>query len=477
MKNRTEEYWELIGELAQPPQKLEGSVQRARKRARRAQLLRKLVTPAATLASAAACFVLMVNAFPTFALACSGVPIIRELTAAVAFSPSLSAAVAHEYVQYIGQSQTVDGVTVKLEYAIVDNAQAVFFYSVDGGRFYTSPMLTDENGAPIVGYGVSTSGYSARSETDRLEHMTFDFTDGCGLPDRFTMEMFIMPEPEPLPDQMTAVWSEEPVTAAPENSMGDDDPDLWGDPREDPGVLRFTFDVALDSSRIAEPVTVPVGRWVELDGQRILVDRLEYTPTRTVLYLSEDTANTAWLKSLKFWFEDQNGTRYDNIDSSISSVGAGNTGSKSYLTYYFQSFYYDQKELTLFIDKAEWLDKNAPRVFVDLTTGRSTGLPDGVQIGEVIRNGKNVRLEILSPVERQYFSQSFDSTYWDPEGGEHFWNQMSFTKVYNDADEEIASKETLYLNDYPWDAVELELLYTRVSEYGQPVRVPLTPQK
>ena len=47
-----------------------------------------------------------------------------------------------------------------------------------------------------------------------------------------------------------------------------------------------------------------MNRWIELDGQRIQVERLEYTPTRTILYLGEDQANTAWLKSLKFWFED-----------------------------------------------------------------------------------------------------------------------------------------------------------------------------
>ena len=90
MTNRTEEYWALVQELAQPPRELEGSVERARKKARRARLARAMSRPIAALAGAAACFVLLVNAFPTFALACSGVPIIRELTAAVAFSPSLS---------------------------------------------------------------------------------------------------------------------------------------------------------------------------------------------------------------------------------------------------------------------------------------------------------------------------------------------------------------------------------------------------
>ena len=471
MTNRTEEYWALVQELAQPPRELEGSVERARKKARRARLARTLSRPVAALAGAAACFVLLVNAFPTFALACSEVPILRELTAAVAFSPSLSAAVAHDYVQYIGQSQTVDGVTVNLEYAIVDTHEAVFFYSADGARLYTSPDFIGENGEAIGGYAVTTydSGSQGKSGTDSLSSVTLDFVDRSGLPERFSMEMFFMPE---LKDTVTA-----PVKAAPPDaSLDSDDPYLWRDPREEPGMLCFTFDVTLDPSRIVEPITVPVARWMELDGQRILVDRLEYSPTRTVLYLGEDTANTAWLKSLKFRFEDEKGARYDDIDGSLSASGAEDIGSKSMLTYYFQSFYYDEpRGLTLCVTAAEWLDKDESLVFVDLTSGESTGLPNGVEVGEITRTGENVKLAVWSPEERRYFGQTFSSTYWDPEGGEHSWNRMSFTEPWDDAPRQDVVIETIYLDDYPWDTVELELSYTTVSEYSQPVRIPLAP--
>lgn len=475
MTDRREEYWELVQELAQPPEELEGCVARARKKARRARLARTLGRPAAALAGAAACFVLMVNAFPTFALACSGVPVIRELTAAVALSPSLSAAVAHDYVQYIGQSQTVDGVTVSLEYAIVDEAQAVFFYSVDGGRFYTSPDLTGKNGEAIGGYGVSTSHSGQPADPDDLEHMTLDFPDGCTLPDRFSMVMYIMPEPGPLPGQTEEVWEEAPATNPPDADPGDDNPDLWGDPREDPGVLRFTFDVALSPDRISEPKTVNVDRWIELDGQRILVDRLEYFPTRTILYLGEDPENTAWLRTLKFWFEDGDGVRYDDIDGSISA--SGGPDSSSYLTYYFQSFYYNEpKGLTLCISKAKWLEKDRAHVFLDLTTGTCSGLPEGVEVGEVTRTGDLVEVSLFAPLERQGIGQTFMGTYWDPEGGEHSFNRWSGTNRFDDDGDQMGYCEGIYLYDYPWDTVELELSYTSMSYYEQAVKVPLTPE-
>lgn len=70
------------------PPALDGTVERARARARRRRRNGRLwKIPAASLASLAACFVLLVNVFPTFALACSHVPLLRDLAAAVAFPP------------------------------------------------------------------------------------------------------------------------------------------------------------------------------------------------------------------------------------------------------------------------------------------------------------------------------------------------------------------------------------------------------
>lgn len=471
MTNRTEEYWALVRELAQPPRELEDSVERARKKARRTRLIRTLGRPAAALAGAAACFVLLVNTFPTFALACSGVPIIRELTAAVAFSPSLSAAVTHDYVQYIGQAQTAGGVAVNLEYAIVDAHKAIFFYSADGARLYTSPDLTGTNGEAIGGYAVTTyDGGQDKPEIDSLSSVTFDFVDRSGMPDQFTVSMLFMPGQ--FEDIATVPVKADP----PDASLDSDNPYLRGDPREDPGVLRFTFDVTLDSSRIAQPITVPVDRWVELDGQRILVNRLEYSPTCTVLYLGEDGANTAWLKSLKFWFEDEKGARYDDIDGSLSARGAEDVGSKSMLTYYFQSFYYDQpKGLALCIDKAEWLDKDAPHAALNLTTGDCINLPDGVRVNAVNRTGNTVEVKFHAPLERRGFGQTFAHHYWDPEGGQHEFNEWGFGNVWDeDTHEVIAVYEIIYLKNYPWDTAELELSYTAVSKYDQPVRIPLT---
>lgn len=462
MKNRNAEYWSLVGELSQPPEELERSVERARKRARRAGPLRRLAAPAASLAAVAAAFVLLVNVFPTFALACSGVPIVRELAAAAAFSPSLAAAVEHDYVQYIGQSQTVDGVTVKLEYAIVDKHQAAFFYSTDAGvHMDPIPRLTAPDGESVGGYASRSYIAGAGFHVEDLNCMTLSFVPGMGLPERITLELFLNPRSEQ-------------DTAAPPSAYAPEEDKAPVPPWEETQNLRFAFDVTLDPARISGGETVEVGRWVELDGQRILVDRLELYPTRTILYLGEDSGNSAWLRSLKFFFEDGKGRVYDDADGVLTA--SGKEGSDSYLTYYFQSFYYAAPEnLTLHITKAEWLNKDAPPVRLDLATGACSGLPEDVSIDGVTPSGdgSTVMVKMLYPSDRAQLGQTFSQTYRDPEGGEHSFTHWGSGTEYNDAGQETGSYELLYFDDYPWDTAELELNYTGLSQFDPAVQVDL----
>ena len=128
--DRMEEYKALRDAPEELPPALEGAVARARARARRRRLWRRISAPAGSVAAVFAAFVLLVNLSTPFALACGKVPVLKELAAAVAFSPSLKAAVENDYVQYIGQSATDNGITVHLEYLMADQGGLMLFLSV-----------------------------------------------------------------------------------------------------------------------------------------------------------------------------------------------------------------------------------------------------------------------------------------------------------------------------------------------------------
>ena len=100
--NRMDEYTALLAELEQTPEELDHTVNKALNRKNTLQKKRRFFgTSLGGLAACFATFVLLVNLFPPFARACGSVPVLRELAKAVAWSPSLSAAVENDYVQPI----------------------------------------------------------------------------------------------------------------------------------------------------------------------------------------------------------------------------------------------------------------------------------------------------------------------------------------------------------------------------------------
>ena len=178
--NRREEYWVLTEQLRREPPELESAVRRGMDRARRRR--RRPAELLAGLAGVCAAFVVMVNASPAFAISCAKVPVLRELAAAVAFSPSLRAAVEHDYVQYIGRTEGADRISVTAEYVIASPARAHLFYSVEGGGRVSWELQTPD-GTPLEGY--SSAQYSGTAgEAEELRHTEFHFSRG-ELPEEF----------------------------------------------------------------------------------------------------------------------------------------------------------------------------------------------------------------------------------------------------------------------------------------------------
>ena len=172
--NRREEYWVLTEQLRREPPELESAVRRGMERARRRR--RRPAELLAGLAGVCAAFVVMVNASPAFAISCAKVPVLRELAAAVAFSPSLRAAVEHDYVQYIGRTEGADRISVTAEYVIASPARAHLFYSVEGGGRVSWELQTPD-GTPLEGY--SSAQYSGTAgEAEELRHTEFHFSRG-----------------------------------------------------------------------------------------------------------------------------------------------------------------------------------------------------------------------------------------------------------------------------------------------------------
>lgn len=287
--DRMEEYRLLRDELERTPPQLESALPRARARRQRRRLGRWIAAPAGSVAAMFAVFVLLVNLVTPFAMACSGIPILKGLTAAVAFSPSLKAAIEHEYVQRLGQSQTDGGVTMTVEYLIVDQKQVNVFFSLssdlysqlDGsGDIYTA----DGQQAPV-----SLSFPQTPDDPEELRHICIDFQE------------------EDVPDTLILdyqVWAEDAAEAdAPSADSG-----LWVDPPAEPdAVASFSFTLQFDPSFTSQGRQITLDLPFTLDGQQLKVVGLEIYPTHVRVDIQEDEANPARLYSLSCWLEDDKG--------------------------------------------------------------------------------------------------------------------------------------------------------------------------
>ena len=456
--NRMEEYRALLGELEHTPAALAGSARRAEKRLARRRLTRRLGLPAGSLAAACAAFVLLVNLCTPFALACGRVPVLRDLAAAVAFSPSLRAAVENEYVQYLGLEQTDGDVTMGVEYLIVDQRQVHIFFTVDSQVY---PKLTgsgrlrlaDGEGAPVA-----WSMPGALDTPGELYQITAVFPQS-DVPDTLVLEYEVTPAKS---WQATAPAEEEP------------EPEEEAQP-----VASFAFTLTFDPRYTQQGEVLAVGQWVELSGQRLYVDSVEIYPTATRLNLGDDPANTAWLKGLDGWLENGAGERFGPYTGSITA--GVDSGTPFTPTHWLESCYFtEHDELTLCLAGGEWLDKDMRWAQVDLAACTAAPLPDGVSLVEAVREEDGVRLTLRAPQgEAGIFRQVLTGRYRAPDGTEEYLNGWSVTS----AREQDGAGEwrdipgyfhtEILLPDYPWDSVELELLSSRTTALDTPVTVKI----
>jgi hypothetical protein len=454
--------WEFDLLLNEPvPPALEESVQRARARHRAARRGKIFGIPLASFAGAASAFILLVNLSTPFALAASRVPFLRELTAAVALSPSLKAAVEHDYVQYVGQSQTVNDVTMAVEYLIVDQRQVNIFYTLESAlypRLDGDAHLTLSDGtAPqaVVGWGYSASD-------GPLRKITLDFTDHS------------------MPDTLILTYSAWPV-----GGSGNTPPDAPA--RYTPGeesrpsrsaVAAFSFTLKLDPAFTATGEVYELGQTVTLDGQSITVDSVEVYPTHIQLNLRDNAANTAWLKGLDFYLEDEKGVRYEKISNGVTATGSPD-GTPFMASHRLESSYFGSaKHLTVHITGAEWLDKGKEYIDLDIAAGTAEHLPQGVTLGRAERRGDDVDVVLVAQSRgKGSYSVLYDG-WLDGDGARHHVDRTASSSPYEEDQEwegvpipTGSFYESFTLEDCPSDHVKLGVGFSRYGAFAAPVEV------
>lgn len=462
--NRQEEYDNLLAELHHTPHGLEYTVTRAIARARKSTYIRRFFAiPVGSIAMLLILFVAMVNLSPSFATASSRIPLLRELAAAVAFSPSLSVAVDNEYVQPIELEQTSGGITMRVEYVIVDQKQLNIFYTLRSDSYAymdVVPDIRNSDGTRIGGYSLSSGLPDAKNGTFR--QITVDFMEQ-DVPGNLILEC-----------KVRGMESNEASATA--NAADSIPAEVYAEPDY---RSEFAFTLSFDPYFTQKGEIVTLNQSFVADEQRLTATTVEIYPTHIRLNLQDDDRNTAWLQSLTFYLENEKGKRFESISNGITATGS--VDSPFMATHRLESSFFSQSNsLTLYITDAVWLNKDMSRVKVDLANGVAEQLPEGVKLERAVRQNDSWRLT-FSGVEREdnSYYQLFGTKYYDESGKEYEYNSWSTTSGYFD-DEAKEYVETsgvfrveFVLNNYPFETVYLSPSFSRKVELTTPIMITI----
>ena len=437
--NRKNEFEAMLKELNHAAPELEGTLDRAYRK-RRKQIIR----PFAGLGACFAIFVLLVNCYAPVAHACSQVPVLRELAAAVTFSRSLRDAVENEYAQPMGISRTENEITAEIAYLIVDQKQVHIFHRLSSGRHTNLQAQIDilsADGSRLPSTAWSIKNQDAHS--DGLQDLSIDFLDGD------------------VPESLRLILRVYEAGQNPENTPPADPLYSASGVQQQASLAKFDFLLEFDPRYTAPGKIYPVNQTVDLGGQTITISRIEVYPTHMRIEISEDVDNTAWLKGLDFHIETDQGTTFLPVANGITAVGSGDT--PSLVSYRADSIYfYEAKQLKLVITEAQWLNKDAQPIYVNLQTGETGELPQGVCFDSAKKQNQTWVLRFRAQWDSSTpMYQIFTHDYMDGDGKEYHINQSSSYWGEEDAQGNVTwFYDEFPLTGFPDDEVWLNPLFT-----------------
>ena len=376
----------------------------------------------------------------------------------------------NDYVQLIGKNNTVNGITLTVDYVIADRRQVNVFYRVEGsfGAVYGHPHFLDGTEEELQ--EVIVSSYGSRLEPGQLQKATLDFVGNESTPSRLT---FLL--------RVTRVEREGSSETA-ELAVGDRESTSG----EEAILFEIPLELELDEAMTAQGEVYEPDLEIHLDGQRFLIRRVEICPSFLQVDVEADPGNTAWLKGLTFYAEDENGNRTEPITNGISALGDPDTPGMDSLRSE-SSFFWDSKSLTLHITEADWLDKDAKDVTVSLDGAILKGdLPADIRyLGGARRSGGQVELLFFGkqpgePWEGYVTTFQIAGSFCTADGEEIFSGGRSSTTGVASLDgrdilvPEGYFADCYHLSDCPDGAVVVELNATRREErLKDPVSIPL----
>lgn len=344
----------------------------------------RLQKTAAIAACTALLFTGAVNLSPAFAAAAAKVPVVRELVLAVAFDPSMKAAIEHNYVQLVKQSASDNGYQMDVEYLVADPRNLTVYYRME--------EITARNGENHDDYQfdfnlLAADGTELKcgatwdypiSEEDKqaLNEVKFHFTGEETLPEQVQLQL-IVKQALPLPEEEQAKIEAGRELSGIENAIAH-----YEEPNpEYEQVACINMPLAIDHGSLFNVRTLELNRTVELEGQKVIFDKVEIYPTQIRILWHPDAANTHLIDGMQIALQSREHGRWEGISNGVSGVGMLGEPQQIWLE---SSWFSYENEYQLAIEEYALIPKEQQSVTYDYATNTFTNLPDYAHLVEAV---------------------------------------------------------------------------------------------
>ncbi|MDP5275574.1 DUF4179 domain-containing protein [Chengkuizengella axinellae] len=347
----------------------------------------------------------------------------------VQYDKGLLAALEHDFIQYVDQSDQHQGITFTVDSVVMDESMMIVFYSISSlenmNRMKLSGIDLLKSDGEQYRTGISRSGFN-EIESVGSNYITFLFSEDRPE-DEFVLNVGFTVIDEDVEEKLPYTWS---VPFQVDKTLYQDAKQIY--------TINQTFDI---------------------EGQLITFEDISIYPTRSELKVKYDDNNSKEIFGFdELYVVDQNGNKWGTKGSS----GLGEYAE----VIYFESNYFDEyEELYIEFHSIRALDKDKLEVQVDLQQQKILSAPDE-NISLKFVNEKENELQLGFHIKHDAFYKNhhiggFYNKYHDINNTYSF-RQTSMSSLENDIFEitlhlpkdEYTGPLTFSLWDYPQRLIE-----------------------
>lgn len=306
---------------------------------------------------------------PVFASYISEIPGMEKIVELIRDDKGRLAAVENKYYQELGvTSEMKDGLKVTLDGTIADEMGIVLYYTLHSEEKQKSMMIDKVKLRAVNGTALDEASisYGAPHESEEGQHSYSG-----------EVEYFF----------------EVPLTAK-----------------------EYIIDIEVSGEKYSLPFTLkdfkkkkeyPINQTMELEGQKINVEKVIVYPLRIAVYLEADPKNKKQILNFDdLRIVDEKGEVWGKISNGVTGIGENGAKQEIYLQ---SNYFHEPKELYLVLNKAQAVNKDELYVVVDPQQQKILKQPEAKMIRDVRVNGSDLAFTMkMKEFPYGMFSEAFE---------------------------------------------------------------------